>query len=65
MEYLPIQKYKMLFTVVIAFILVLTLGLAYMSGGGYADLLLAATILIFLMAIARKVIFMPVEKGHE
>jgi len=60
MENPAIQKFPVLFTAVIAFILLLTVGLACMSGGDYVDLLLRGAILIVLITIALKVMF----EGH-
>lgn len=65
MENLAIQKFPVLFAAVIAFILLLAVGLAFMSGGGYVDLLLTSTIVIVLITIVLKVIFISAENKHE
>lgn len=65
MENLAIQKFPVLFAAIIAFILLLAVGLAFMSGGGYVDLLLTSTIVIVLITIVLKVIFISAENKHE
>jgi hypothetical protein len=65
MENLAVQKFPLFLTADIAFILLLTVGLAYGSGGNYVDMLLTLTMVIFLITIVLKVLLMSAENNHE
>jgi hypothetical protein len=54
-----------IFTSVVAFILLVTVALAHVPGGGYVDLFLTATILVTLITIIVRVKFNSTENGHE
>jgi hypothetical protein len=65
MENHVMHKYSVLFTTVIAIILLLTVALAYVPKGGYVDLFLTATILVALITIVVKVNFISTENEPE
>ena len=65
MENPATKKFLVLFNAVIAFILLLTAGLAFMSGGGYVDLFLTSAIVIVLVTIVLKTMFISAENKHE
>lgn len=65
MENPATKKFPVLFNAVIAFILLLTVGLACMSGGGHVDLFLTSAIVVVLVTIALKIMFISAENKNE